>query len=99
VATGGGGTTGAGGGVGGVITGGGGCGGGVEVSALPVSFMSCINAARAAAWAGVSSARVEKVVAQRAITAMAGKSLGVCIKYLPNFLRQIFLKRNSFCRK
>jgi hypothetical protein len=47
--------------------------------------MSCINAARAAAWAGVSSARVEKVVAQRAITAMAGKSLGVCIKYLPIF--------------
>jgi hypothetical protein len=79
--------------------GGGVTGGGFGVSALPVSFMSCINAARAAAWAGVSSARVEKVLAHKAMAATAGKILKVCIKVSPDFLRQIFLKCNSFCRK
>lgn len=74
VVTGGGGGTDAGGGVCGGVA-----GGGVAISVLPVSFMSCINAARAAACAGVSSARVKKGMAHKAMAATAGKSLGVCI--------------------
>jgi hypothetical protein len=64
---------------------GGGGGGGVFAGGVFELFISCMSAARAAAWAGVSSARVRKGSEPRAMAIIASESLKCCIIVLHFF--------------
>ena len=70
---------------GGVVASGAAAGGGVFAGGVFELFISCMSAARAAAWAGVSSARVRKGSEPRAIAIIASESLKCCIIVLHFF--------------